>query len=143
MSWTSLQALPKLPALAFALAFTVVLALVFTAVLVLVFSVELELVSEIDFLLALFEDPFLETPLEVLGSLRSWAFAVVLDTSSSSRIWAVSKVGVAAKVEAVSKVGTVSIVESVEDVLGSIDKLSLVNLISEKSFEVSLVSVFS
>ena len=72
MSLRSLQALPKLPALAFALAFTAALTLVFTAVLALVFSVELELVSEIDFLLALFEDPFLETPLEVLVSLVSF-----------------------------------------------------------------------
>ena len=80
LSLRSLQALPELPAFAFALVFTVVLALVFTAVLALVFtavlalvfSVELELVSEIDFLLALFEDPFLETPLEVLVSLVSF-----------------------------------------------------------------------
>ena len=72
MSLRSLQDLPELPAFAFALVFTVVLALVFTAVLALVFSVELELVSEIDFLLALFEDPFLETPLEVLVSLVSF-----------------------------------------------------------------------
>ena len=49
----------------------------------------------------------------------------------------------AAKVGLVSKLGVVSKEGSVEAVLGSIDKLSLVNLISEKSFEVSLVSVFS
>ena len=47
------------------------------------------------------------------------------------------------KVGSVSKLGVVSKEGSVEAVLGSIDKLSLVNLISEKSFEVSLVSVFS
>ena len=70
LSLRSLQALPELPA--FALAFAEVLALVFTVVLALVFSVELELVSEIDFLLALFDDPFLETPLEVLVSLVSF-----------------------------------------------------------------------
>lgn len=76
MSLGSLHALPPLPPFVFALAFTAALALVFTVVLALVFSVELELVSEIDFLLALFkvpffEDPFIETPLEVLGSLGS------------------------------------------------------------------------
>lgn len=72
MSLRSLQALPKLPALAFALAFTAALTLVFTAVLALVFSVVLELVSVTDFLLALFEDPFLEAPLEFWGSLGSF-----------------------------------------------------------------------
>ena len=72
LSLRSLQALPELPAFAFALAFAEVLALVFTVVLALVFSVELVLVSVIDFLLALFEDPFLETPLEVLVSLVSF-----------------------------------------------------------------------
>ena len=65
------------------------------------------------------------------------------DPSSAAKIGAVSKMGPAAKVGSVSKLGVVSKEGSVEAVLGSIDKLSLVNLISEKSFEVSLVSVFS
>ena len=54
--------MPELPAFAFALAFTAALALAFAVVLALEFSVELELVSVTDFLLALFEEPFLETP---------------------------------------------------------------------------------
>ena len=138
MSWTSLQALLEL--LAFALAFTAALALVFTVVLALVFSVELELVSEIDFLLALFDDPFLETPLEVLGSLgsfTSWAFEVVEDPSSAAKIGTVSKMGPAAKVGSVSKE------VSVDVWLRSIDNLSPEAWLSENLFGLSLVAIFS
>ena len=137
MSLRSLQDLPELPAFAFALVFTVVLALVFTAVLALVFSVELVLVSVIDFLLAPFKAPFFEETLEFLESLGSWAFAVVLDTSSAAKIWSVSKMGPAAKVGSVSKE------VSVEVWLRSIDNLSLEAWLSENLFEVSLVAIFS
>lgn len=65
------------------------------------------------------------------------------DPSSAAKIGAVSKMGPAAKVGLVSKLGVVSKEGSVEAVLGSIDKLSPEDLISENLFEVSLVSVFS